>query len=475
MKRLFINIAILLVLPLLLTQCREGLGFFERFAKDVHVPGDEIDTEDEDDADNVDWNAALGYVFDSSVIPEIHIIVSQNQWDSLLAAYDKNPGTSDFVKCDVEYIKGNKTIQVSKAGLRLKGNTSRRRPQDTEGYFHHCHYGIDFHKYVKDPDHTVNGVRRVDLKWFKDDPTYVREIYCYDLFRRYGVWTAINDVYAQVCIKVGLPGLNYLGVYGMLEHIDKNYLRARKKQFGDEDGNLWKCRWPAHLMDDSNSNFGVDDNSSSHTYELKTNKKEGFNAAKAQMQDFIRNLNSKTGAAFNEWIASVMDVELFLKTYAVNVAVGMWDDYWCNSNNYYLYFNSTDPAKYKVFFIPYDYDNTLGTSGIIDAGRQDPMNWGNDSYPLMAKILQNPTWANKYKGYLRELCGNGGLFNWEQSHARISAWQDSIQGFVSNDTGEDMEIYDSPAGWGNVPQYRIMSDGSNNYFKVKAAAVAAMK
>ena len=475
MKRLFINIAILLVLPLLLTQCREGLGFFERFAKNVHVPGDEIDTEDEDDADNVDWNAALGYVFDTSVIPEIHIIVSQNQWDSLLAAYDKNPGTSDFVKCDVEYIKGNKTIQVSKAGLRLKGNTSRRRPQDTEGYFHHCHYGIDFHKYVKDPDHTVNGVRRVDLKWFKDDPTYVREIYCYDLFRRYGVWTAINDVYAQVCIKVGLPGLNYLGVYGMLEHIDKNYLRARKKQFGDEDGNLWKCRWPAHLMDAADGNFGVDDNSSSHTYELKTNKKEGFNAAKAQMQDFIRNLNSKTGAAFNEWIASVMDVELFLKTYAVNVAVGMWDDYWCNSNNYYLYFNSTDPAKYKVFFIPYDYDNTLGTSGIIDAGRQDPMNWGNDSYPLMVKILQNPTWANKYKGYLRELCGNGGLFNWEQSHARISAWQDSIQGFVSNDTGEDMEIYDSPAGWGNVPQYRIMSDGSNNYFKVKAAAVAAMK
>ena len=153
----------------------------------------------------------------------------------------------------------------------------------------------------------------------------------------------------------------------------------------------------------------------------------------------------------------------------------MWDDYWCNSNNYYLYFNSTDPAKYKVFFIPYDYDNTLGTSGIIDAGRQDPMNWGNDSYPLMVKILQNPTWANKYKGYLRELCADGGLFSWEVSHARISAWQDSIWGLVSNDTGEDMYIEDFPAGWGNHGEYRIMSDGSNNYFKVKAAAVAAMK
>ena len=89
-----------------------------------------------------------------------------------------------------------------------------------------------------------------------------------------------------------------------------------------------------------------------------------------------------------------------------------------------------------------------------------------------SKILQNPTWANKYKGYLRELCDD--LFSWEKSHARISAWQDSIYGFISNDTGEDMTIDDRPAGWGNHGEYRIMSDGSNNYFKVKAAAVAAM-
>ena len=69
---------------------------------------------------------------------------------------------------------------------------------------------------------------------------------------------------------------------------------------------------------------------------------------------------------------TAMDVPLLLKTYAVNVAVGMWDDYWNNSNNYYFYFN----PKGQFFFIPYDYDNTLGTSmdcGVIqDSGRKDP-------------------------------------------------------------------------------------------------------
>ena len=475
MKRLLILCS--MILPLLLTGCRQEPAFVEP----DKMPGgdDPVQTIDDDDADNVNWAAAMGYVFDSSVIPEIHIIVSQEQWDKLLATFDRDNGTQEFVECDVEYIKGNETLKISRAGLRLKGNTSRRRPQDEQGCFHHCHYGLDFHKYEKDAAHTVKGMRRVDLKWFKDDPTYVREIYCYDLFRRFGVWTAINDVYARVCLKVGTPGLHYLGVYGMLEHIDKNYLRARKKEFGDEDGNLWKCRYPADLRS-TDANFGADDNRNTYTYELKTNKENGFNAAKAQMQDFIGKLNSLSGSAFNEWIASVMDIDLFLRTYAVNVAVGMWDDYWNNSNNYYLYFNSTDATKYKVFFIPYDYDNTLGTStwcGVqSDAGRQDPMNWGHDDYPLMSKILANTTWADKYKGYLRELCAEGGLFHYSNSYARIKAWQDSINGAVANDTGEDMTIEDRPAGWGNHGEYRIMdTSSSRNFFKVKASAVASMK
>ena len=116
MKRLLLLFTLILAIPLLFTGCRKEPAF----VKPVDI----------DDADNVDWNAALRYVFDSSVIPEIHIIVSQEQWDTLLARFDKKPSTSEFVECDVEFIKGNETLQISKAGLRLKGNTSRRRPQD---------------------------------------------------------------------------------------------------------------------------------------------------------------------------------------------------------------------------------------------------------------------------------------------------------------------------------------------------------
>ena len=57
-------------------------------------------------------------------------------------------------------------------------------------------------------------------------------------------------------------------VYGLLEHIDTNFVRSRKKEFGDKGGNLWKCRYGATLGD-VNGSMGVDDNHSYYHYELQ--------------------------------------------------------------------------------------------------------------------------------------------------------------------------------------------------------------
>jgi len=440
----------------------------------------------EDDPDDVDWDAAVGYVFDGTVIPEVHVAVTVDEWNRLLKAYDRNADTQEYIECDVRYVKGEEVTEISRAGLRLKGNTSRRRPEGSGGQthrgdapdWHHFHLSLDFHQYVRDAEHTLKGVRRVDLKWFKDDPAYVREIYCYDLFRSYGVWTAVRDVYARLWIRVGDGEEAYFGVYGMLEHVDRNYLRARKDLFGSKDGNLWKCRHPADLRS-TGADFGVDDDARDHTYELKTNKEEGFEAARDQLKDFIGNLNTLSGTAFDTWIASVTDVDLLLRTCAVNVAVGMWDDYWNNANNYYLYFDRAEGTGYRVYLIPYDYDNTLGTSircGVQDdAGRQDPYGWGSPSNPLMVKILENQAWRNAYRAHLQELCRPGGLFYYTCSIARIQSWQARIRDYVSNDTGEDMSISDRPASWGSHGEYRLLDTGSGNFFKVKAASVSAME
>ena len=215
--------------------------------------------------------------------------------------------------------------------------------------------------------------------------------------------------------------------------------------------------------------MGEDNDRDDFTYELKETGAD-FETAKAQLQDFILKLTGKSDENFKKWIQEVCDVELFMRTYAVNVAVGMWDDHWNNGNNYYLYFNSQDKYAYKVFFIPYDYDNTLGTSNAYDAAKQDPLNWGNRGM-LMKRMMKIPEFKQIYIDELKRLVDPAnGLMDQASATKRIINWQNSIRSYVSNDTGEDMEIKDRPAEWGRIGDYRLTST-SNNYFTVKAQTI----
>lgn len=431
---------------------------------------------------------SVAYVWDESTFPEITLKVSEDEWNRMLATFDQNNATKQYFKGDVTFFNGTKTYEFKEAGWRLRGNTSRRRPEGNGGEvhqkdnadWHHFHTQINFRKFHKDNDHTIGGVRKIHLKWFKDDPAYVREVYCYDLFRRYGVWTAINDIYCRLWIHVeGDSQPAYYGVYEMLETVDDEYLEVRSDKFGGHKGNLWKCSYnakgKADLKDYSDNNkFGLDqDTDEEWPYELKT-EHNSFESAKAQLVDFMQKLNSKSGQELHDWLGEIMDIPLFLRTYAVNVTVGMWDDYWNNANNYYMYFNAPGTSGYKFYFIPYDYDNTLGTSQALfrlsDSGRDTPLKWGsNAQHPLVNAVVQFEDYKAIYVEYLKELVDpTKGYFDQTTSVARIRAWHSKIAPYVSNDTGEDMSIEDRPASWGNHGEYRLLEDSNNNFFKVKA-------
>lgn len=426
------------------------------------------------------------YIWDESVIPEIHISISLDEWNKLLKEYDKNNHNVEYFHCDVDYIKGGEKITIEDAGVRMRGNTSRRRPEGVSGEahkkdnadWHHCHFGLNFRKFNKDDEHELKGIRKINLKWFKDDPCYVRELYCYDLFRRYNIWTAANDTYCRLWIHVeGDSKEAYFGVYQMIEPVDSKFISKRKEYFGSEDGNLWKCGYPATFRD-INASIGLDeDKGIDYVYEYKGDE-EDYDGAVAQLKDFMLKLQGKSDESFYKWIKEVCDVEFLLKTYAVNVAVGMWDDHWNNGNNFYIYFNSYDLYNYKVFFIPYDYDNTLGTSSncenINDSGRHNPYDWGEKGL-LMERLMKFEEFRKIYKDALLELVDpENELFDMNASIKRIQYWQNKISKFVSNDTGEDMIIEDKPAFWGNHSEYRLIDSGVNNFFRVKEESIRIM-
>ena len=429
------------------------------------------------------------YVWDDKAIPEVHLSVSLDEWNRLLALYDANSFTTQYVAATVTFVKDGETTVIDNVGLRIKGNTSRRRPEGWNGQqhqhdntdWHHAHFGVNLRKYVDDEDHTIQGVRKLHLKWFKDDPAYVREMFCYELFRRAGVWTAVRDNYCRLWIHVeGDSQEAYYGVYELLEPIDKRYLKDRKNSFGASNGFLWKCRNSAAGLNNPNGDIWYDDDTDDrHAYTLETETGD-FDSARVQLVDFMNKLTNLSDSEFYTWIQEVTDVDLLLKTYAVNVAVGMWDDYWNNANNYYIYFNGKGLTGYKFYFIPYDYDNTLGTSlrcGVQDdAGRQNPLKWGNDNNRLIARILRFNEFKVKYVAYLKELIdAKNALMDRASSQTRIRSWQQRIEPYIDNDTGEDTAIGDKPSPWGNHGEYNLLRNNSDNFFTVKAASISSLQ
>ncbi len=413
--------------------------------------------------------------FDINRLPEIMLEVSPDEWNKILTYYDMNPHNEEKVLVSFTFKDDGLITVLKQTGLKLRGNTSRRRPEGSKNIlhsssnpdWHHASFSVDMNEFVS--GQKFAGLKKLNLKWFKDDSMYAREVYCYDLFKRFGVWTAPESSYCKFYIYItGDPKPAYFGIYEMLESIDSDYLKKRKNQFGDDNGFLWKAFWGADFKTADASKMGIELVTLTSTYkpvyDLKNRELE-LQTAKTQLLQFITDLNQKTGTDFETWIESKTDVPLFLKTYAVNVMCGMWDDYWANKNNFYFYFNSSG----KFFFIPYDYDNTLGTSYIMsNSGTQNLLKWGNSSHPLIEKIIAIPKYKSMYINYLHELCNpQSDLFYVSKSKVRILNWHNLIRAYISNETGEDMEIVDRPASWGNCSFYRLMED-QNNYFQIRA-------
>ncbi|MDR1543403.1 MAG: CotH kinase family protein [Prevotellaceae bacterium] len=448
------------------------------------------DNPDDKDTTNTE-NTVLNsdYLFDIEKVAEVRLDVSEQEWNRFLHNFDLNMSNEECILARFTYKKGNDVFTLDSVGLRLRGNTSRRRPEGTFGEnhnaqnpdWHHAHFVIKFQEYKKEQLFCEND--RLTLKWFKDDAAYCREVYCYDLFRRFGVYTAPRVAYTRLIINVaGDSNPAYFGAYVLLEGVNDSYLENRKKtgKFLSANGNLWKANWGANLSPSSmeNKNFGVEkidlnpDNSQYFVYDLKTNKKQ-LETARTQLQNFVNNMNPLPSGSqeLKEYLLQNVDIDIFLRAYAVNVMVGMWDDYWINTNNFYFYFDQNG----KFLFIPFDYDNTLGTSYIIEnSGAQNPMQWGDlgSDRVLMRKIMSIPEFKAQYRNYLLELAENPEYFKPESSIARITRWQSMISPYVSNDTNEDMNIIDKPADWGNCPFYRLLSGNDNtNFFKAKVKSL----
>ena len=440
----------------------------------------------------------LDFIFGTDSVAEITLTIDRSEWNTLLENYDTNPKNEDCIHADFKMTKGEYTWQAEDIGMRLRGNTSRIRPQQGDNYYQ-AHFKIDFEEWIED-DTIEEGklagcMKGIILKRFKDDPTYVREVFGYNFFRKNGIWTAPRAGYTRLFITIveedgSERKLDY-GVYAMIEEINKQFLKERSEitpqigtKFNGNKGNLWKCCWQssngASMATDFDAyrSFGVEEifldetKSMRYDYDLKTNK-DDLISARNEFIDFIYELNKlSTAEEIKAFYKKRMDVDLFLKTYACNVLLGMDDDYWNNKNNYYFYFDK----KGKCYFIPYDYDNILGTNCFDDTATENPIEWGRDGVkaPLIEKLLSVPEYKQMYVDYLLELREESSFVTGSQ--AEIQRLQALVKDYVySKDltySNTYSSISDDTAYWcSNYGKYKLLSDDDTNYFKTKARCV----
>ncbi len=432
------------------------------------------------------FDSAAEQYFSPYTVGEIHLSFSLAEWNSLLNDYDTNHRNELFREASCVVTGGGLAVpaRFTSVGVRLRGNTSRQRPEAGERGAPHSpasalqrvHFKIKFNHDFSRQEDVYGGisqevptragnkgqalfpeVKALNLKYNKDDPSAIRQALSYEIYRGFGVH-AVRTTFTRLYIRIGEENERYLGVYLGFEDIDKSFL---KKRFESGKGamfkNLWQSYGPADLAradydgDLTVGRIGEERTDPESREEFISGAfidyRPAYDLKEDPDGDAVERLNvlmellsgSPTAARLEEFI----DVQSFLRAMAVNVMIGQADDYWRGGNNYYLFIN---PDTGLWTYLPYDNDRTFGIKTFGPAtANSSVLDWGSGSVPqvnpvLVKRILEIPEYLSDYKAYLVEL-ERSGLFTEASIERRARAMQDAIAPYTG---GYQVGTDDSP-------------------------------
>ncbi len=184
------------------------------------------------------------------------------------------------------------------------------------------------------------GLVALNLRCSNNDPSLVREILAYQLFRKAGVPAPRASL---ALLRVNGQAL---GVYSLVEELDKAFL---ENWFEDDGGNLYKCSWSGR----TGANFEAGSYS-----EIRYQRESGDRDGAFDVRRLIDGLSSVSSGPD---LGALMDKENLLAYNALVSLTGHWDSLNGNVNNDYIY---RDRLSGRWYVIVWDTDNSFGSDWI---------------------------------------------------------------------------------------------------------------
>lgn len=219
---------------------------------------------------------------------------------------------------------GDGHMLYTNVAIHLKGAAGSFRPLDDRPAF-----TLNFDKFA--PEQTFHGLRKISLNNSVQDPSYLDEKICRELFHAAGVPVPRSD-FAVVTLNGKM-----LGLYVLVEGFNKQFLR---RYFKNVSGNLYDGGFCREVNEDLAVNSGDKPEDRSDIQRLLVAAGETSNK---------RSLDE---------LAKVLDVDRFISFIAMEVLTVHWDGYALNRNNYRLYH---DLDSDRMVFMPHGLDQMFAT------------------------------------------------------------------------------------------------------------------
>lgn len=198
---------------------------------------------------------------------------------------------------------------------------------------------------------TFNGQKILNLNKQPFDLTRIRQKICLDYFKMLPDVFGLRSQFCHVFIKDMASGSNKYVDYGLftdVENIDMEYIKSHGL---GERGNLYKAQdFEFDLYED------VIKNVKDPTYDkVAFEKRLGIRGIEdhSKLIEMLKAVND-TSNNINDVIAKYFDRDNYITWLALNIVSGNTDT---SSQNFFIYSPITSK---KWFFIPWDYDGTMG-------------------------------------------------------------------------------------------------------------------